>query len=112
MTLEDIFGILDGVLEGKVFYGSNVYDNEAQVELPYIVYQEISSRPMTHIDNRAVYYKDVLQITLVAKKKDVSLEAKLQKALSEAGFSYSLTSEYNNLDKSVSRAYEITMEEI
>jgi hypothetical protein len=112
MTLTDIFNILNGVLEGKVFYGTNVYDNETQVELPYIVYQEISSRPMTHVDNKAIYYKGVLQITLVTKKKDVSLETKLQNALLEAGFSYSLTSEYINMDKSVSRAYEITMEEI
>ena len=44
MTLEDVVMILKSVLPDKVFYGSNVYDNEDNASMPYIVYQEITKR--------------------------------------------------------------------
>ena len=44
MTLESICTILRGVLPDKVFYGTNVYDDEDNASMPYIVYQEISKK--------------------------------------------------------------------
>lgn len=112
MKKEYIFSTLNKVLQGKVYYGINVYDNETVLELPYIIFQEVSSHPFVITDNKPVYYKSTYQITLVTKKKDVSLETSLQNTLLEADITYSLTSEYFNEDHSVSRAYEITMEDI
>ena len=42
MKLEDLKLLLDSILPDKVFYGTNVYDNEDNASMPYIIYQEIS----------------------------------------------------------------------
>lgn len=112
MYLNELFSSLNDVLEGKVFYGTNVYDNLDNSSMPYIVYQEISKRPVTYGDDYPIYYKVIIQITLVTKKKNKKLEEKLEQVLLNKGFAFSLISEYQNQDKSLNRVYEINMEEI
>ena len=45
MDLSKLYQALNSVLKDKVFYGSNVYDNEDNASMPYIVYQEVTKRP-------------------------------------------------------------------
>jgi hypothetical protein len=112
MVLTELYSILDSVLEGKVFYGSNVYDNDDNATMPFIVYQEISKRPSGFADNHVRWYRSSVQITLVTKAKDIALEEKLEKTLLGKDLAFSLLSESRNADKSMSRVYEIYMEEI
>lgn len=111
MKLEDIYIILNKVIPNKVFYGTNVYDNQDNASMPYMIYQEISKRPIGYADNKALPYLSNVQITLVTKKKDILLERKLEKILLNNNLTYSLLSEFFNSDKSVNRVYEIKMEE-
>ena len=39
MKLSELYSILNKVLEDKIFYGTNVYDNEDNASMPFIVYQ-------------------------------------------------------------------------
>ena len=112
MTLESIYTILRSVLPDKVFYGTNVYDDEDNASMPYIVYQEISKRAIGYGDNLPLAFSSKIQITLVTKKKDLSLERSLEKALLDNEISFELTSEFFNSDKSLNRIYQINMEEI
>ena len=111
MKLEDLYQLLLTVLPDKVFYGSNVYDNESNAPMPYIVYQEISKRAIGYGDNLPLAFSSNIQITLVTKKKNLSLERELEKALLDNGYSFSVTSEFFNSDKSLNRIYQINMEE-
>ena len=112
MKLSELYSILNKVLEDKVFYATNVYDNEDNATMPFIVYQEISKRPIGSCDDNYIYYRSSVQITLVSKKKDLNLEEDLEQALLDNGLVFSLLSESTNSDKSISRIYEIYMEEI
>ena len=112
MKLSELYSILNKVLEDKVFYGTNVYDNEDNTEPPFIVYQEISKRAASYSDDAYIYYRSSVQITLVSKKKDLKLEEYLEQAPLDNGLVFSLLSESTNSDKSISRIYEIYMEEI
>ena len=112
MELEDIYSILKEVLPDKVFYGTNVYDNEDNAEMPYIVYQVTSKRAIGYGDNLPLAFSSKIQISLVTKKKDLSLERRLEKALLDNEISFELTSEFFNSDKSLNRIYQINMEEI
>ena len=111
MELSTLYLALNEVLKDKVFYGSNVYDNEDNASMPYIVYQELSKRPASFSDDTPMFYKAIIQITMVTKKKDKQLEKKLEQVLINNGFAFSLLSEFKNEDKSLNRVYEITMEE-
>lgn len=107
MTLEGLYSILNTVLKDKVFYGVNTYDNEQNAEMPYIVYQEISSRPIGYHDDQPIFYAATIQITLVTKRKTPAIEKLLEKTLLENKLNYSLTTEFTNADRSVNRVYEI-----
>lgn len=111
LNLEELYSILNSVLESKVFYGINVYDNEDNARMPYIVYQEISKRPIGYHDDFPIKYQRTIQITLVTKRKDTLLEGKLEKILLKRGIFFSVLTENINSDKSVNRIYEIKMEE-
>lgn len=112
MTLENIYSILNKVLKNKVFYAVNVYDNDENAPMPYIVYQEISKRPKGYHDDAPIFYSSNIQITLVTKHKDMNLEKKLEKELLQNGLSCSVLGETHNSDKSINRVYEIKMEDI
>lgn len=111
MKLEALFSLLEGILPGKVFYGTNIYDNDDNASMPFIVYQETSRRSPVKADDKPVYYESSIQITLVTKRKSLELERALESKLIESGITYSLLSEYFNSDKSVNRVYEIKMED-
>ena len=112
MDLSKLYQALNSVLKDKVFYGSNVYDNEDNASMPYIVYQEVTKRPASFSDDTPILYRATIQITMVTKKKDRNLEKKLEQALLKNGLVFSLLSEFKNQDKSLNRVYEITMEEL
>lgn len=112
MYLKEIFTILNTVLPSKVFYGINIYDNQSNADMPYIVYQEINRRPIGYHDDVPILYEASIQITLVSKRKDLELEKALEKTLLKSKYNYSLISEYFNSDKSINRVYEIKMEDI
>ena len=94
-----------------VIYAHLDYDNEQNADPPFIVYQEIGKRPPQFSDDKPIYYLRTIQITLVTKKKDVVLEEKLENALLDDDYVFSLTSEYRNSDGSIYRVYEIRLEE-
>ena len=94
-----------------VIYAHLDYDNEQNADPPFIVYQEIGKRPPQFGDDKPIYYLRTIQITLVTKKKDVVLEEKLENALLDHDYVFSLTSEYRNSDGSIYRVYEIRLEE-
>jgi len=94
-----------------VMYAHLDYDNEQNASPPFIVYQEISKRPMEPADDRPSYYLRTIQITLLTKKKDEALEEKLESALLDNDYIFSLTSEFKNSDGSINRVYEIRLEE-
>ena len=110
MNINNLYSSLDSVVKDKVFYGSNVYDNGTNAEMPFIVYQEVTKRPANYSDDSPTFYRSSYQITLVTKSKDLLLEEKLEKALLGASFCFTLVSEYRNEDKSLNRVYQIEME--
>lgn len=112
MEIKKLYSLLNKVLPNKVFYGSNIYDNEDYASMPYIVYQEVNKRPIGYHDNIPIYYGSTIQITLVCKSKSLELEKNLEKTLLDNEFNYSLLSEFFNTDKSVNRVYEIKMEDL
>ena len=112
MKLSELFSILNLALPNKVFYGTNVYDNDDNASMPFIVYQEVSKRPRGFDDDKPTWYRSSVQITLVTKNKDLTLEGLLEKAILDNGLVYTLISENRNADKSLNRIYEIYMEEI
>ena len=94
-----------------VIYAHIDYDNEQKADPPLIVYQEISKRPQNFRDDKPGYYLREIQITLITKKKDESLEEKLEKALLQNDYIFSLTTEFKNSDGSINRVYEIRLED-
>jgi len=112
MELTTLYSILNNALPNKVFYGTNVYDNEDNAEMPFIVYQEVTKRPSDFKDDKPGVYKSSIQITLVTKSKNRTLEQTLESALLDNNLAFSLLSESRNEDKSLNRVYEIYMEEI
>ena len=111
MTLKELYATLDLVLPKRVTYGVEQYDGDGNPEPPYICYQETSKRTFEHRDDGPLFHSTKIQITLVTKRKDVSLETKLENALDGAGLPWSLLREYRNGDETVSRAYETSMED-
>ena len=94
-----------------VMYAHLDYDNEQNAKPPFIVFQDISKRPNEFADDKPTYYLRTIQITLITNKKDEALEDKLEKALLDHDYIFSLTSEFRNSDGSINRVYEIRLEE-
>ena len=94
-----------------VIYAHLDSDNEQNADPPFIVYQEISKRPPSFGDDKPIYYLRTIQITLVTKKKDETLEEKLERALLKNDYIFSLTSEFKNSDGSINRVYETRLED-
>ena len=94
-----------------VIYAHIDYDNEQKADPPLIVYQEISKRPQNFRDDKPGFYQRTIQITLITKKKDESLEEKLEKTLLQNDYIFSLTTEFKNSDGSINRVYEIRLED-
>ena len=87
------------------------YHDGKEVKPPFIVYQEMNKKPDVFGDDYPDLYILNVQITLVSKEKDVLLENTLEQALLGNDLVFTLLSEYRNEDKSLSRVYEIKMEE-
>ena len=95
----------------SVNYAHNDYDSESNPKPPFIVYQEISKRPPGYADDKPIYYERTIQITLITKKKDTVLEEKLEKALLDNDYVFSLTTDYKNSDGTLNSIYEIRLED-
>jgi len=106
-----LFDAIRGVTDGRCYYGQATYDSIENPVLPYTVYFEVNKRATSFNDNHPTYYVSTYQISLITKKKDVKLEQKLETALLKKDFIFQVLSEYRNEDKTISRVYEIKMEE-
>lgn len=95
----------------NVIYGSFEYDNEQNIEPPFIVFQETSKRPITFAEDAPVFYESAIQINLITNIKDVVLEKKLEKTFFDGGYTFSVLTEYKNDDGSINRVYEIRLED-
>ena len=104
-----LYGLLNEVAIGKVYYGINYSDDDHSL-MPFIVYQEMSKRGVLYADDVAQMRMCTFQITLVTEKKDTSVEEKLERAFKKNGLEYQVVTEYLNSDQSVNRVYEIKME--
>lgn len=98
-------------VNSTVTYGTNEYDNDNTGKVPFIVYQVINKRAPVHIDDKPSYFESLVQISLVTKNKDVSLETSLENALLANGYNFAVSTEYQNSDKSICRVYEVRLEE-
>ena len=94
-----------------VLYAFNEYDSESNPTPPFIVYQELSKRPPGYADDKPIYYQRTIQITLITKKKDEVIQDKLEKALLDNDYIFSLTTEFRNSDGSLNSIYEIRLED-
>ena len=110
-NLTKIYQMLNSVLPNKVNYGTNTVDELELNVYPYIVYQELSDRAKTYADNRYLVRNITIQINLITKQKDVTIESLLEGTLYQAGYDYQMVTEYVNDDHSVNRVYEIKLEE-
>lgn len=112
MSLEELCKILNLVLPNKVFYGTNVYDNGDYAEMPYIVYQTTRKKAIGFVDDTPIAFSIPVQITLVTKRKNPTIEGLLENILLENDLTFEVTSEFFNSDKSINRIYQINMEEL
>ena len=106
--LENLYQVLESVLPGQVTYGTR--ENIDQVN-DYIVYQELSNRGAVYADDRVQVRLSTIQINLVTQKKNLELEERLELYLSLSHYEYQMLSEYVNEDGSITRVYEIKMED-
>ncbi len=107
--LEYVYSFLNEVLPDKVYYSLNISE---RINLPFIVYQEISKRASVFAEDKPVFYMSTIQITLVTKKKDPALETKLKTTLLKNGYTPQNLSEFRNEDGSINKIYEVRLEEI
>lgn len=103
-----LFSILNKVIKDKVYYAINVAKD---ITFPFIVYQELNKKPLTHVDDKSLHRIITFQITLITKLKNLQLEAKLETTLNKHEIDYSMTSEYLVKDVGIHRVYEIKLEE-
>ena len=106
--LENLYQVLELVLPGQVTYGTR--ENIDQVS-DYIVYQELSNRGTVYADDKVKLRVATIQINLVTQKKNLELEERLEMYLSLGHYEYQMLSEYANEDGSITRVYEIKMED-
>ena len=110
MTLESLYTFLCSLVNGRVYYGYNHYDENEQIK-PYITYFEVNKKATIFADNKPNYYVSNIQITLVTDKKDIQLEKSLETSFLKEGLNFQLLSEYRSDEGEIFRAYEIKMED-
>lgn len=110
--LEEIYNLLEKVTKGHVSYALNENVQMAINTKPFIIYQEMSNRPLTYADDRSLIREHLFQITLVTDNKDREQEKKLEDEFDTNNIDYSIASEFRNDDGSISVVYEVKMEEI
>jgi len=110
--LERIYNLLEKVAKGHVSYALNVNEQMSTNEKPFIVYQEISNRPLAYADDLSLIREHIFQITLVTEKKDIVQENALAEEFVKNDLNYSIASEFRNDDGSISVVYEVKMEEV
>ncbi len=103
---DPVWNALQAVTE-RVYYLFNDSDNsETTNELPYIVMQVISRKPIT-ADNKPLTYKVEYQITLVTRNRSEELAHRLEEKLEESEIIPVMISTYKNEDYSMSRVYSV-----
>ncbi len=106
--LSYVYSLLNTVLPNKVFYAVYEADNALP---PFIVYQELNKSPKVYADDSYLMKQITIQITLVTKNKDTTIETNLEEVLQNAGIDFKLITEYPLVDTGIYRIYEIKMEE-
>ena len=103
-----IYNILN-LITDKVYYLSNRNDNtESSNQLPYIVYQIISKRPIS-ADNQAIIFSVEYQVTLVTRARNEALVHLFEEAFNQKVIIPVLVSTYQNDDYSINRVYQINI---
>ena len=111
----------EGVIKNNYLYNNVKQEESYLIKLDFNNYEidkkiktSLTNNKMAHFmyDDNYIYYRSSVQITLVSKNKDLNLEEDLEQALLDNGLVFSLLSESKNSDRSISRIYEIYMEEI
>lgn len=110
MTLKSLYTFLSSLVDGRVYYGLNHYDENEQLK-PYITYFEVNKRATIFSDNKPNYYTSTIQITLVTDKKDIQLEKSIEASFLKEEINFQLLSEYRSDEGEIFRAYEIKMED-
>lgn len=106
--LEYVYSFLNEVLPDKVYYSLNITE---RINLPFIVYQEISKKSPLYADDEYVFKRRVIQITLITKSKQIEIERRLENKFTENDIDYILVSEFFINEVGLHRVYEIKMEE-
>jgi|SRR5690625_44401 len=107
-SLEFIYEVLNEVIPNNVYYAVSIKD---KVLLPIIVYQELNKRNKIYADDSYLLKESVIQISLITKDKNITLERKLEKELTKNDIDYKMVSEFYLPDSGLYRIYEIKMEE-
>ena len=93
----------------NVYYLSNRNDNtEMSNQLPYIVYQIISKRPIT-ADNKVIIYSVEYQVTLVTRSRNEALVHLFEETFNQKEIIPVMVSTYQNDDYSINRVYQINI---
>jgi len=96
-------------VNANVFYLVNDSDNSIKSnDLPYIVMQVVSRRPVS-ADDTATIYSVEYQVTLVTRKRSEALVKRLERMLNDKDLVPVLVSSYQNEDYSMSRVYQINI---
>lgn len=106
--LKTIYDLLNQVTKSKVYYALFADEN---IRPPFIVYQEISKRNKTYVDDYYLIKTTTIQITLVTKDKDIAIQEKLETVLTNNNIEYQMINEYHLTDTGLYTIYEIKMEE-
>lgn len=105
---EWVYNTLKEITE-HVYYLANRNDNtESSNQLPYIVYQIVSKRPII-ADNKVLMYRVEYQITLVTKTSNDTLTEVLEETFNTKEVIPVLISTYQNDDYSINHVYQITL---
>lgn len=109
-VIKKLYNTLKAIDECDVFYGTNSSVKNPSDKAPFIVYQELYRNTIYYGDNESLLRSATFQITLVTEHKDLVLEDKLEKKLTDTDYRYTLLSEFVSPEGSITRIYEIKQE--
>lgn len=83
MTLQELKTALDGIENVGHCYG---YFPENQ-KAPYIAYMSVEKN-VVHADGRVIYGEEWIELRLVTRHRDISLEMQVEKLLTDRGIAF------------------------
>ncbi|MFH5880885.1 hypothetical protein [Liberiplasma polymorphum] len=109
-VIKKLYNALKEITECDVFYGTNNSVKNPSDKVPFIVYQELYRNTIFYGDNQSLLRSITFQVTLVTESKDLDIEEKLEKKLTDNDYRYTLLSEFVSPEGSITRNYEIKQE--